>query len=336
MWYYLRGNRRVGPVAETEMAGLIGSGKVLRKALVWSDGMDDWVEAGNSSLKGHFRSVPPPVPGLAVEWKSYKPRSFRRLWLWYVWLTVIGVPLSFAVVGFVPLLAAMVVGWTLLYRCWRVIQDGDPRTTPGKAVGLSFIPFFQLYWWYVAFVGLARDINVHVRKQEIEAPKVSEGLALTLYVSQLVAVAVCLVLVSGPLGIRLRSMEPIASMPYLGAAIALVTAGLLILLMKQFADAAACVSTQEATDPRVFQYLTGGGWSGVPYMAVFVVMHLLWWLKSGQARWYDYVDVRTNIVENIGNLVAYSSSVWIYSAAVLITALVFGILWYWGTSPRRV
>ena len=64
------------------------------------------------------------------------------------------------------LIAAAVAGiwaiflhFVLLYRFWTLIQDGKARTTPVKAVWFFFIPFFNFYWWYVAYVGLAEDIR---------------------------------------------------------------------------------------------------------------------------------------------------------------------------------
>ena len=85
-------------------------------------------------------------------------------------------------------MAGMVISHILLYRFWCVIQDGEARTTPGKAVGFCFIPFFNLYWIYVAIVGLAKDMNAYRTQWNIEGPRVSEGLALTWFVLSLLTV----------------------------------------------------------------------------------------------------------------------------------------------------
>jgi hypothetical protein len=42
---------------------------------------------------------------------------------------------------------------------WKVIPSDIARTTPGKAAIFSLIPFFNWYWWFVAYKGLAIDIN---------------------------------------------------------------------------------------------------------------------------------------------------------------------------------
>ena len=53
----------------------------------------------------------------------------------------------------------------ILHRGWKSVQDGGAATTPGKAVGYCFIPFFNLYW-----LAEARG------RQE---QKVTDGFALT-------------------------------------------------------------------------------------------------------------------------------------------------------------
>jgi hypothetical protein len=41
--------------------------------------------------------------------------------------------------------------YTTLYRAWKCLQPGGlARTTPGKAIGFLFIPFFNLYWIFQA------------------------------------------------------------------------------------------------------------------------------------------------------------------------------------------
>jgi len=47
-----------------------------------------------------------------------------------------------------------------LHRAWDHIQElGMARTTPGKAVGYLFIPFYNLYWFFVAYHGWTEDFN---------------------------------------------------------------------------------------------------------------------------------------------------------------------------------
>jgi len=60
----------------------------------------------------------------------------------------------------------IIVAFVILYRCWQAVQplreydETEQRMpTPGKAIGFLFIPFFNFYWVFVAWVGLARRMQ---------------------------------------------------------------------------------------------------------------------------------------------------------------------------------
>lgn len=55
----------------------------------------------------------------------------------------------------------------LTYRMWKAIQDGHARTTPGSAVGLLFVPFFNFYWIFQTYRGFAKDFNRFVSRHSI-------------------------------------------------------------------------------------------------------------------------------------------------------------------------
>jgi hypothetical protein len=61
---------------------------------------------------------------------------------------------------------------------WAAIEGIGARTTPGKAVGFLFIPFFNFYWFFQAYWGWTQDYNKMVRDRQINAPIVPEGLGL--------------------------------------------------------------------------------------------------------------------------------------------------------------
>src|SRR5215472_4189380 len=68
-----------------------------------------------------------------TEWTSLGPRTFL-----------------FAAIGDILSLYGGIALLVLIYQMWQSIQDGHARTTPGKAVGFLFIPFFNLYWMFQA------------------------------------------------------------------------------------------------------------------------------------------------------------------------------------------
>jgi len=64
-----------------------------------------------------------------------------------------------------PVAIPMIVfEFMLLYQLWKLIPLDIARTTPGKAVGFSFIPVFGFYWWFVAFWGLGKDMNMTLER----------------------------------------------------------------------------------------------------------------------------------------------------------------------------
>lgn len=77
---------------------------------------------------------------------------------------------------------AVIPGWVsqfvLLYKCWKSIQDGNARTTPGKAVGLLFVPLFNLYWVFNVIPGFATDYNRYIQRHRVETNPLSQNLIL--------------------------------------------------------------------------------------------------------------------------------------------------------------
>ena len=98
----------------------------------------------------------------------------------------------FGAVGLIPLgfvlgLFAGIVALVMWYKAWEAIQDEHSRTTPGKAVGFLFIPFFNLYWIFQAFWGFAKDFNSYLGRRAISISQLPEGLFLAYCIMLLVA-----------------------------------------------------------------------------------------------------------------------------------------------------
>jgi len=84
----------------------------------------------------------------------------------------------FLVLGGIGLVYAAVVALMLYYKMWDSIQDGYARTSPGKAIGFLFIPFFNFYWVFQVMWGFAKDYNAYVDRYAINSEKLPEGLFL--------------------------------------------------------------------------------------------------------------------------------------------------------------
>lgn len=117
-------------------------------------------------------------------------------------LTVIGAGLEnfdIAQVSFVAFVLAFIVSnifnYVLLYRNWKIIQFGNVRTTPSKAVGFCFIPLFNMYWIFEAFYGLSLDQQKYLKEDNIESsiipkPLYSKIACISALVSLLIPVGI--------------------------------------------------------------------------------------------------------------------------------------------------
>lgn len=110
---------------------------------------------------------------------------------------LIGVVLFLAFVGFVWDILCIIFGARLLYFAWASIQDGHARTTPGKAVGFSFIPVFNLYWAFYMMVGYTTDYNNYIARYKFKATPLNFGLFLTLVILGIVSIVLVRIPVIG-------------------------------------------------------------------------------------------------------------------------------------------
>jgi len=85
---------------------------------------------------------------------------------------------ALSVLSVVPVLYGAIFMIVLNYKAWAAIQDGHARTTPGKAIGFLFIPFFDFYWVFQAIWGLAKDFNAYLQRNSIPSPRLPEGIFL--------------------------------------------------------------------------------------------------------------------------------------------------------------
>jgi|GEM_PF-4319899 len=289
-WFYMQGNRQVGPLEETELAALIPSGQFTPQTPVWRKGMPDWLIAGQTELLRLFQEPQPvrPTSGIVIrsddaqqqgsfhedtpspqqptqhlqpqpmfygqppmssvvypqgsikkiaklfficssagivffvvqsflfnhyfgdivteanekqealaehaqnanKWEQqnvqHQQEEYLKIYL-DMWKKLhqrmegmgsekyLPVIFSFLYMGF--FIVALVFWLVLIYRCWNLIQDGAPRTTPGAAVGLLFIPFYNYFWVFVAVADLAKGMNTYVSYRNIPTTPVSTGLA---------------------------------------------------------------------------------------------------------------------------------------------------------------
>lgn len=181
MWYYSFQNQQVGPVEEDVISGLVTEQKINASTLVWTQGMSTWQPASSTALAKYLPqaaiapvAAPVAAPVYAASYKTAEMeiKELNDLFMWF-WICLAGSLVTFGLSA----IASMVLFYIILYRHWQLIQDGYARTTPGKAVGFLFIPFFNLYWIFEAFPGLVRDTNAYVQRHGLPVKMQDTGLA---------------------------------------------------------------------------------------------------------------------------------------------------------------
>jgi hypothetical protein len=102
-----------------------------------------------------------------------------------------GALVALPAVGFLFLVLAPIGSMIWLYKAWASIPpdmrytDSGKAVTPGAAIGYLFIPFFNLYWVFIANVGLCEAVNRTLVSRGGQ-PRAPKGLAIAACISHLV------------------------------------------------------------------------------------------------------------------------------------------------------
>ncbi len=240
-WYVSQGEQQFGPYTGEQLVEFSAAGNITPEAMVWAEGMAEWLPA--SQIPGLFPNGVPPQPApapiahaapafgskpaaglgahapLGVD--DPYPSSGIKAANFVLWLGLFLGGITLMLIGMLMLgsaataaanqaaggsevsnadagkmgLAGLIIlagglintgsvipMYIYLYRAWSCLKPGGfARTTPGAAVGMLFIPFFNLYWIFQAFLGLAKDWNKTMATYSDlkTAPRMPEGIFLT-------------------------------------------------------------------------------------------------------------------------------------------------------------
>jgi hypothetical protein len=73
--------------------------------------------------------------------------------------TQLGFGICFSALGGIAELTAIILFLIWLYRAWRVVPPEYEGVSPGMAVGLLFVPIFNLYWMFRVIPGLSAALR---------------------------------------------------------------------------------------------------------------------------------------------------------------------------------
>jgi hypothetical protein len=107
----------------------------------------------------------PPVAAKAVRAMSVAGNVVVAVVAALIWLPFAGQPDEnlLPVMGLAAM-AANIVALRALYKAWDALPAHAARTSPGKASGYLFIPFYNLYWCWNVFPGFAADYNEFMKR----------------------------------------------------------------------------------------------------------------------------------------------------------------------------
>lgn len=131
------------------------------------------------------------------------------------------------IAGYIAFIFLAVLNYIYLYRAWVCLQPGGASVSPGKAVGFLFIPFFNIYWIFIAFGSLPRQWNEIVARYENtrSAPRLSlSAFILMLLVPVIGALLWTKEIING-INFMAKVGTPGAKQPQLGAGISFGQAG---------------------------------------------------------------------------------------------------------------
>ncbi len=229
IWFVMQGEEQLGPYTGVQLTEYAGNGSITRETLIWAEGMETWLPA--AQIEGLFPAAAvqvaaaPPTETAAYPPTGVKAASFGT-WAWFLVGGILLIIIALVAMGMITkshegsetgggegmllaMLGLMGVGYLLtvisvivfyiyLYRAWLCLQPGGlARSTPGKAIGFLFIPFFNLYWFFQAIHGLSVDWNRTIASYpDLRAiHRLPEGLFLSFCVLALVFPPVNLILI---------------------------------------------------------------------------------------------------------------------------------------------
>jgi len=249
MWYYETHGQAQGPISQAELCDLVQTGRLSIQTLVWQEGLINWKKFSETSLIDQLEEGTTPPAYDFEEIAAQDPLATKKLNTinWLFGFFAVGCVFTLIMLASYPLLisvvlnenqaaiivfsliyqffglganASYVLECILLYQFWKLVQDGNARTTPGKAVGFLFIPFYNFYWMFIAYWGLANElkryISVHcdeTGEEKIRRPKafLSFLMALSPFISSVFIVTYLLIFA---ISISLQSPEFLEQDPH--------------------------------------------------------------------------------------------------------------------------
>lgn len=195
-WWLSTGGPAEGPFPEEHVKEWIRTGQISAETLACPEGGQEWRKV--REIPG-FAGYLTPAPGgagpkaLTPSPSAASPNGVRRTSFGILTATIVLSACSIALElltvtditdtslpSYIYMIVSIVaiVTWSIYhYRLWQLLPDQVAETTPGKAVGLMFVPAFNLYWVFRSHQGVNRGLNRLIDAHRLGGPRASVGLA---------------------------------------------------------------------------------------------------------------------------------------------------------------
>ena len=213
-YYIIQNGEQVGPYDLDKLEAMLSAGEIGFFDLCWREGMDDWkpmaesIEFKTVSPPPKAPAMPPPPPGSKVVSAGSSAISGKSI-NWIPALVLYSVSSGVTALydlatlgggddnGAIALalspviIVAVVFIFILHYRCWQAVDETHRVTTPGKAVGYMFIPFYNCYWAFISYPKLVQglvDSGYQLKKDVLVYAQVYAGIFLLNWLFLLAAI----------------------------------------------------------------------------------------------------------------------------------------------------
>lgn len=170
----IKNNEQLGPFAEEHIKEQLTAGELSFNDLCWTEGMEEW-QPLHVTLEMPEMAAPPPAPvmpppppiekqgpigwlaslmtmsmatplcvliSILLIFSESRGQDFGEIWE-YNWRIL--------VIVFLFQIAAVAFCSILHYKCWAAVPPQYRFTTPARAIGFMFIPFYNFYWAFITW-----------------------------------------------------------------------------------------------------------------------------------------------------------------------------------------
>jgi hypothetical protein len=206
-YHITKNGNQIGPYTEEVVHNKLTTGELNSNDLCWTEGMAQWEPLYQTIPLPATVPPPPPVSIPSQVGQSPNPAEQAQYWTQHQlnnrfinWIPALVLYCAtsaiswivelieldgdeeaagiFALIGLPVIILGVVFMSILHYKCWMALPQQHRFTTPGRAIGFLFIPFYNFYWAFVSWPKLSQGL-INWQQSERIAPTDTRALAMS-------------------------------------------------------------------------------------------------------------------------------------------------------------